>query len=177
MCWSFSVTQSGLTHLVNFDNFLYALLTLFRVATGDNWTDLMFACAVQVGQWHTPHQHSHCTFDTRSITNASWSFHKLVNKIALCKQALIGHCVHPSLRTQPPHCDRDAGDCGSLVAYPYFLSFTLLVPIVMLNLFTAVIIENFEKQHEQEEWRLNPEHLEEFVGLWWVSGYRGGGNV
>jgi hypothetical protein len=32
------------------------------------------------------------------------------------------------------------------VAFPFFLSFVLLVSIVMLNLFTAVIIENFEKQ-------------------------------
>lgn len=29
-------------------------------------------------------------------------------------------------------------------------------------------VQNFEKQHEQEEWRVNPENLEEFVNLWWV---------
>jgi len=36
------------------------------------------------------------------------------------------------------------------VAYPYFLSFTILMSIIMLNLFTAVIIESFEAQQEQD---------------------------
>ena len=36
------------------------------------------------------------------------------------------------------------------MAIPYFVSFVLLVSIVMLNLFTAVIIENFEKQQVRQ---------------------------
>jgi hypothetical protein len=47
---------------------------------------------------------------------------------------------------QPPKCDPTLGNCGTWVAIPFFISFVLLVSIVMLNLFTAVIIENFEKQ-------------------------------
>lgn len=35
--WLFFWFQGGLSDTVNFDNFLFALLTLFRVATGDNW--------------------------------------------------------------------------------------------------------------------------------------------
>ncbi len=29
-----------------------------------------------------------------------------------------------------------------------------------------MIIENFEKQQDQEEWTLTPQHLEDFVALW-----------
>jgi hypothetical protein len=36
------------------------------------------------------------------------------------------------------------------VVYPYFVSFVLLVSIIMLNLFTAVILESFEAQQEQD---------------------------
>jgi hypothetical protein len=70
------------------------------------------------------------------------------------------------LGQQPPHCSYEAGTCGSWAAIPYFISFVLLITIVMLNLFTAVIIENFEKQQEQDKWKLNPHTLEEFVELW-----------
>jgi hypothetical protein len=36
------------------------------------------------------------------------------------------------------------------VVYPYFISFVVLVSIIMLQLFTAVIIESFEAQEEQD---------------------------
>jgi hypothetical protein len=50
---------------------------------------------------------------------------------------------------QPPDCD-PSKDCGSWVVYPYFISFVVLVSIIMLQLFTAVIIESFEAQEEQD---------------------------
>ena len=68
------------------------------------------------------------------------------------------------VRVQPPACGGDK--CGNEGAVPFFLSFVFLVSIVMLNLFTAVIIENFEKQYEQEEWKLTGESLQQFVDLW-----------
>ena len=89
---------------VNFRNFLYALSALFRVATGDNWTDVMYGCMLQ-----------------------------------------------------PPDCDKAAGNCGSWLSVPYFMTFFLIIAVIMLNLFTAVIIENFEKTHEQDAWRLTPQ--------------------
>jgi hypothetical protein len=52
------------------------------------------------------------------------------------------------------------------VAIPYFLTFVLLIAIIMLNLFSAVIIESFEKQQEQDKWKLSPAALEAFVDLW-----------
>lgn len=58
--------------------------------------------------------------------------------------------VYPALALlQPPDCD-PASDCGSWVAYPYFITFVVLVSIIMLQLFTAVIIESFEAQEEQD---------------------------
>jgi hypothetical protein len=59
---------------------------------------------------------------------------------------------------QPPDCD-PAVDCGSWVVYPYFISFVVLVSIIMLQLFTAVIIESFEAQEEQDvSTHLRPAH-------------------
>jgi len=66
----------------------------------------------------------------------------------------------------PPDCSREVGNCGSPVAQWYFSSFVGFVSIIMLNLFTAVIIENFEKQQEQESWKIMPTALDEFRELW-----------
>jgi hypothetical protein len=58
-----------------------------------------------------------------------------------------------NVRAQPPHCDADGGTCGSWVAIPYLCSFYVLVALVMLNLFTAVIVESFEEQqHTVSGW-------------------------
>jgi hypothetical protein len=50
-------------------------------------------------------------------------------------------------------------DCigATYAAIPYFTTFVLLISVILLNLFMAVIIETFEKTHEQEEWKLSPE--------------------
>lgn len=68
---------------------------------------------------------------------------------------------------QPPDCNEHAHECGiPAAAVPFFVSFVGLVAIVMLNLFTAVIIENFERLYDQEDWKLTADNLEEFVALW-----------
>ena len=47
---------------------------------------------------------------------------------------------------RPPACSYELGDCGSsIVAQLYFSSFVTLASLIMLNLFTAVIVEQFEK--------------------------------
>lgn len=44
----------------------------------------------------------------------------------------------------------DAG-CGSWAAFPFFISFTLLVTFVFLNLFVAVILEGFGTAYVRAE--------------------------
>ncbi len=47
---------------------------------------------------------------------------------------------------QPPDYDANAGTCGSWAVIPYFVSFFLAVPLILLELFKAVIIDNFESE-------------------------------
>ncbi|KAJ0412146.1 hypothetical protein ATCC90586_005759 [Pythium insidiosum] len=56
--------------------------------------------------------------------------------------------------------------CGTSLSYPYFLTFTLLVTYVMLNLTIAVILEGFSLSQEDEEPLIEPELLEEFQNKW-----------
>jgi len=62
----------------------------------------------------------------------------------------------------------DAGDpagCGTDFAYVYFISFFVVCSFLILNLFVAVIMDNFD--YLTRDWSiLGPHHLDEFVRLW-----------
>jgi len=103
----------------NFQSFPYAMLVLFRSATGEAWQEIMLSC--------------------------------IPSEEAICD----------------PHSD-DAGKpggCGSYVAYPFFISFFIMCAFLVLNLFVAVIMDNFD--YLTRDWSiLGPHHLSEFVHLW-----------
>lgn len=62
--------------------------------------------------------------------------------------------------------DRGSPDgCGTDFAYPYFISFFVVCSFLILNLFVAVIMDNFD--YLTRDWSiLGPHHLDEFVRLW-----------
>ncbi|XP_049817851.1 muscle calcium channel subunit alpha-1 isoform X2 [Aethina tumida] len=73
--------------------------------------------------------------------------------------------------TPAAKCDRriDSKDsstgCGSDIAYPYFISFYVLCSFLIINLFVAVIMDNFD--YLTRDWSiLGPHHLDEFIRLW-----------
>ncbi|XP_073958915.1 muscle calcium channel subunit alpha-1-like isoform X6 [Choristoneura fumiferana] len=58
-----------------------------------------------------------------------------------------------------------AGSCGSVLAFPYFISFYVLCSFLIINLFVAVIMDNFD--YLTRDWSiLGPHHLDEFIRLW-----------
>ncbi|KAA0195536.1 Voltage-dependent L-type calcium channel subunit alpha [Fasciolopsis buskii] len=100
----------------NFQNFFYALLVLFRCATGEAWQEIMLKCTA--GQ--------KCSKDSD---------------------------------------DRETNECGSKLAYPYFISFHAISAFLVINLFVAVIMDNFD--YLTRDWSiLGPHHLDEFVTKW-----------
>src|SRR5690606_25429731 len=56
--------------------------------------------------------------------------------------------------------------CGNVFAFIYFVSFQILAPFVMMNLFIAVILDNFSAQMHFEDSALNHEHLRDFAYKW-----------
>ncbi|XP_034649402.1 voltage-dependent N-type calcium channel subunit alpha-1B isoform X7 [Trachemys scripta elegans] len=66
-------------------------------------------------------------------------------------------------------CDKLSGltknECGSDFAYFYFVSFIFLCSFLMLNLFVAVIMDNFEYLTRDSS-ILGPHHLDEFIRVW-----------
>eukprot|EP00112_Aurelia_sp_Birch-Aquarium-sp1_P018408 Seg4389.2 transcript_id=Seg4389.2/GoldUCD/mRNA.D3Y31 product="Voltage-dependent calcium channel type A subunit alpha-1" protein_id=Seg4389.2/GoldUCD/D3Y31 len=73
--------------------------------------------------------------------------------------------------TGPAKCDmsikgKKPGDtCGSVIAYPYFILFIFLCSFLMLNLFVAVIMDNFAFLC-QDESILGSHHLDDFLEVW-----------
>ncbi|CDI97618.1 voltage dependent calcium channel type d subunit [Echinococcus multilocularis] len=110
--------EDGVIHRSNnFRNFFFALLVLFRSATGESWQEIMLAC--------TPGRK--CAVDSEDGSEGM--------------------------------------NCGSNLAYPYFITFYLFCSFVIINLFVAVIMDNFD--YLTRDWSiLGPHHLDEFVTRW-----------
>lgn len=68
-------------------------------------------------------------------------------------------------------CDRSlpasvgAAYCGNSFTYAYFISFIFFCSFLLLNLFVAVIMDNFGYL-TQDESILGPHHLDEFIRVW-----------
>ena len=55
--------------------------------------------------------------------------------------------------------------CGSNFAYVYFISFYMFCAFLIINLFVAVIMDNFD--YLTRDWSiLGPHHLDEFGRIW-----------
>ncbi|KPP63620.1 hypothetical protein Z043_118101, partial [Scleropages formosus] len=113
---------------------------------------------------HTSHINQHNNFKTffgalmllfRSATGESW-------------QEIMLSCLggqdcepDPSIEQSPDSNE----DCGTDFAYFYFVSFIFFSSFLMLNLFVAVIMDNFEYLTRDSS-ILGPHHLDEFVRIW-----------
>lgn len=78
-------------------------------------------------------------------------------------QAMMVDCM----LTPPEQCSSSPADggtstCGSVFAIPFFITFVILCTFLVLNLFIAVIMDNFEYLTKDES-ELGPHHLSRFV--------------
>ncbi|XP_077390702.1 voltage-dependent R-type calcium channel subunit alpha-1E isoform X2 [Festucalex cinctus] len=94
----------------------------------------------------------------RSATGESWQ--------EIMLSCLGGqHCEADPSNPLPVLNTEQEGGCGSDFAYFYFVSFIFFSSFLMLNLFVAVIMDNFEYLTRDSS-ILGPHHLDEFVRIW-----------
>ncbi|XP_022913809.1 sodium channel protein 60E isoform X3 [Onthophagus taurus] len=80
--------------------------------------------------------------------------------------------VLESLMVEPPDCDRhyrgqSNGDCGyPLLAIIYFTSFIIINYMIVINMYIAIILENFNQAHQEEEIGIVEDDLEMFYIRW-----------
>ena len=78
----------------------------------------------------------------------------------------------PNIKTKEPRAPDET--CGSDIAWFYFISFIFNCSFLMLNLFVAVIMDNFAFL-SQDESILGPHHLDDFLIAWSEYDPRGRG--
>ncbi|XP_063831106.1 voltage-dependent calcium channel type A subunit alpha-1 isoform X3 [Ostrinia nubilalis] len=76
-------------------------------------------------------------------------------------------CLKPTkcAKTPDPQGSKSNEVCGSTLAYAYFVSFIFFCSFLMLNLFVAVIMDNFDYLTRDSS-ILGAHHLDEFVRIW-----------
>ncbi|XP_073999766.1 sodium channel protein 60E-like isoform X2 [Rhodnius prolixus] len=80
--------------------------------------------------------------------------------------------VLESLMVQPPECDPTYngqlnGNCGHpLLAITYFTSFIIISYMIVINMYIAIILENFNQAHQEEEIGIVEDDLEMFYIRW-----------
>ncbi|XP_003380707.1 voltage gated calcium channel IQ domain protein [Trichinella spiralis] len=80
-------------------------------------------------------------------------------------QLIMLSCANTPTAMCDPESDDRGQPCGNDFAYPFFISFFMLCSFLIINLFVAVIMDNFD--YLTRDWSiLGPHHLDEFVRLW-----------
>ncbi|XP_022652390.1 voltage-dependent calcium channel type A subunit alpha-1-like isoform X3 [Varroa destructor] len=78
-------------------------------------------------------------------------------------QAIMLACIKG--RPCDPLTKKETNECGSNIAYAYFVSFIFFCSFLMLNLFVAVIMDNFDYLTRDSS-ILGAHHLDEFIRVW-----------
>jgi len=74
--------------------------------------------------------------------------------------------MHDAMVTPEQGCSEEKGDCGSWLAIPFFVAYTVVANFVVLNMMIAIILDEFAQSQDRENYKLKPEHTEAFVDAW-----------
>ncbi|XP_040818763.1 voltage-dependent N-type calcium channel subunit alpha-1B isoform X2 [Ochotona curzoniae] len=107
--------------------------------------------------------------DDDTSINRHNNFRTFLQALMLLFRSATGEAWHEIMLSclSSRACDEHANatECGSDFAYFYFVSFIFLCSFLMLNLFVAVIMDNFEYLTRDSS-ILGPHHLDEFIRVW-----------
>lgn len=135
--------QGALNDMVNFQTFGRSMTLLFRLMTSAGWNDVLESLMIQP---------PHCK---RAIVRTSHSSFISVNGLLL---SVIGN---------PYFNNQTNGDCGHpLLAITYFTSFIIINYMIVINMYIAIILENFNQAHQEEEIGIVEDDLEMFYIRW-----------
>jgi len=134
--------QKAINDLVNFETFGRSMQLLFRSV------HKLYLLIVQESYFKT------AFVCYRLMTSAGWND------------------VLESLMVQPPDCELESpalpnGNCGHpILAITYFTSFIIISYMIVINMYIAIILENFNQAHQEEEIGIVEDDLEMFYIRW-----------
>lgn len=109
----------------NFRTFFQAISLLIRSMTGEGWNYIM-----------------------HDLSKSQWYYESVLDKT--CREMDLDSMDFASLDLNQDGYVDEPTECGSQLAFIYFISYTILVSFVILNLFIAVIFEGFEESRGSE---------------------------
>lgn len=105
------------------------------------------------------------------VVNFETFFSSLLLLFRIATAAGWNTILEPMMVT-PPDCDPNMngqpnGDCGiPWLAVVYFVSYILLIFLVTVNMYIAVILENFNEAQQQDEIGLCEEDMDAYIATW-----------
>lgn len=139
--------QRALNDMVNFETFGRSMQLLFRLVK--------------------------IRFTTKNLSNLP--FFLFLFKLILIQRLMTSagwNDVLESLMIQPPDCNPNYknlpnGNCGNpVLAITYFTSFIIISYMIVINMYIAIILENFNQAHQEEEIGIVEDDLEMFYVRW-----------
>ena len=104
----------------------------------------------------------------RPEDNVYANFEDFKNAMLLLLRISTGEAwqsIMAGIQISPPHCDTQLGECGETVAAKiYFCSYTMAGMYILLNLFIAVILDNFSESDDSNNEK-NPFEDPDFIRL------------
>ena len=70
------------------------------------------------------------------------------------------------VRPESGRCSNEAGDCGSIAAVPFFVSYVLLSTFCVLKMMIVLILENYLNALKRDRSSVKPEDAEAFLDAW-----------
>ena len=150
------IHQFELNENNNFSNFGTSLILLIRCATGERWNFVMRELAVTNDKLQ-----SHVNYYDFEILKHK--FNDLENLECIENQSL-----ESKLLDGPK-------ECGTQMSYVYFILFIVIIQIMMLNLFTAVVLEGFSSSNKEHTGTVTSEHYNELITHWQTYDKSGSG--
>ncbi|CAE7267744.1 unnamed protein product [Symbiodinium necroappetens] len=109
----------------NFRSFFQAISLLIRSMTGEGFNEIM-----------------------HDLSKSQWYYESILE--IKCSELDLESRTFANLDLNGDGMVDDPTECGSALAYIYFISYTIFVSFVILNLFIAVIFEGFEESRGSE---------------------------
>ena len=139
----------------NFENFGRALLTLFRISTGESWNAIMYdiiQCTNDIQRTHN-----------RTIPDTLYPKGIPSTLSRIRDRNAAGTCCSGDVDSMSASYLGDRCQPHSWITILYFCSFILLVAFILLNVVIAVILDNFQISSRKEDLVVKVQHIEEFA--------------
>ncbi|XP_074055206.1 sodium channel protein type 11 subunit alpha isoform X1 [Macrotis lagotis] len=145
--------EAGIDDIFNFQTFGSSMLCLFQITTSAGWD--AFLSPMLTSKYSTCKQESSCSSENSSCNLGSLS----------CNPE--GSPCNPESSSCSRNSSKSDSDCvNSVTAITFFVSYIIISFLIVVNMYIAVILENFNTATEESEDPLSEDDFDIFYETW-----------